>query len=1120
MDRSAALSALTRAVAVSRADAEASAALSALLVVAGLAVVDELQAATAVPFLCTVLRSCSEPVVIAGLAAFAAVSPQASNGIDTLLIRHALGEGSCPTLRVKMSAVSTAEVWAQLQPALAWESCVDATTCLLNCSGPGAGDAPAHATTSSLIEAAAPSGEHGEAAPLLVGSGPGALRRATAAPDAMDWQKAEAAIMLARACFRGHLHWLSTRQGCSENREPAGSSTLPAAASSTANDSAAQATLPVPLQAILELLSRIGRDATAATVTHYVREAAFHCIEAALPWLVSLTERCEVASGELALPAGVSSREAAAELLRAALAACSDAIAAGLTDPHPQTRFAAAAAARRLLQVARPLVLARLSVFLPRLAFNRYLGSERQRHFHQAVWKELVLHPDMEEGSPEGSPEGRLSQAGANFGPTHSGLTDSARSLTDAAGGVGATHSAVQRTPDAGVAAAPAAGLASPARLPVVASNAAVQVVARPVPGGTDAATPPPFPARGRAAAASQPPWRGSQTGLGEGGSSSASASAAARAASPLRASSLAAAVSAALGVPTTPYGSPSPPLHGDWSPDDTHPGARSPGYGSPGVAAAGAASGAGAGSVGRAAGARAGTGITAPSPAPAGRSPAPRSISPSAASGTRSVGSLAPSPGASPLSSSPAAAAAASPAGAAAARPTPPPAEPIAPQRPFSSSPLGSSGSPSTSPSAAPALLPVPGSASSITLPAAVSAGSAAGPRLVAAHIDRVAAYYCSQLQAGPGWHWEVQEAACNCAAELALKIDHSAVLPHVRPLCAALLRVAAGAEDWRPRDVAVIALGRFANRFPEAFGSTAGVRVTTAIADAPVAADAAAGAEAGSGAAGDVAVTTESVGTPHAAADLVTLQVLHSAWLARCFDVHRAVRDHAAAVLGEAVLAAATAPPSTAQAEGDTKRMAAAARGRLTALRGLLSPLAAAASSLATAVGAASAVDAGASGAATRTTNDSAATAPLVDAFMCPVDDLHGVDGALFLLRELAAIAEAKPPADASPAASTPGGAAASAAVTVVPGAAGADVLSRSLFSRGERGVGRSGAGPATPAAAVAAAAVEECLPHACALLAHRECPPALQESACRVLAETMQVRGRGASQRRRVQ
>jgi hypothetical protein len=428
-----------------------------------------------------------------------------------------------------------------------------------------------------------------------------------------------------------------------------------------------------------------------------------------------------------------------------------------------------------------------------------------------------------------------------------------------------------------------------------------------------------------------------------------------------------------------------------------------------------------------------------------------------------------------------------------------------------------------------------VPGSASSITLPAAVSAGSAAGPRLVAAHIGRVAAYYTSQLQAGPGWHWEVQEAACNCAAELALKIDRPAVLPHVRPLCAALLRVAAGAQDWRPRDVAVIALGRFANRFPEAFESTAGV---TAASDGSSVA----------GAATDVPVSVAGAGAFPAAANTVTLQTLYAAWLARCFDVHRAVRDHAAAVLGEAVLAAATAPPTAAtglavaaaastvaaaesalaaaaapagapaaaalhdaaaQAEEPTKRMAAAASGRLTALRGLFSPLAAAGSSLASVAGAAGAVDASTSGAATRTTTDGASNNLSADAFMCPVDDLHGLDGTLFLLRELAAIAEAKPPADASP---TPDGAAVPAVATAAPGAVGADALSRSLLSRGERGAGRLGGGPATPAAAVAAAAVEECLPHACALLARRECPPALQESACRVLAETMPVRGRG--------
>jgi hypothetical protein len=106
----------------------------------------------------------------------------------------------------------------------------------------------------------------------------------------------------------------------------------------------------------------------------------------------------------------------------------------------------------------------------------------------------------------------------------------------------------------------------------------------------------------------------------------------------------------------------------------------------------------------------------------------------------------------------------------------------------------------------------------------------------------------------------------------ELALKVSTTALQPHVPALVAALLRACGGADAWPVRDVAVLALGRFRLRF-------------------------------GSGDDGDAALT--------------------AALLACAFDTSRAVREHAAAVLGE--VAATLAPPATAAAV-DAMRAAAA--------------------------------------------------------------------------------------------------------------------------------------------------------------------------------------------------
>lgn len=96
---------------------------------------------------------------------------------------------------------------------------------------------------------------------------------------------------------------------------------------------------------------------------------------------------------------------------------------------------------------------------------------------------------------------------------------------------------------------------------------------------------------------------------------------------------------------------------------------------------------------------------------------------------------------------------------------------------------------------------------------PTGLAGGSTAGPLLVARYIDAVVAYYEAQLGTSDA---AAGEAAANCIAELASKIDAAAVAPFVaRLLAATLAATAAGA--WETRDAAIVAAGRLVLAFPE---------------------------------------------------------------------------------------------------------------------------------------------------------------------------------------------------------------------------------------------------------------------------------------------------------------
>jgi HEAT repeat protein len=86
-------------------------------------------------------------------------------------------------------------------------------------------------------------------------------------------------------------------------------------------------------------------------------------------------------------------------------------------------------------------------------------------------------------------------------------------------------------------------------------------------------------------------------------------------------------------------------------------------------------------------------------------------------------------------------------------------------------------------------------------------------GRNLVAQYIKEFVTYYCSQSGAD---NHAVREAACQCIAELGLKIDADAVRPHVATLLRALLDCFRD-DSWPVRDAACTACGNFVHSFPE---------------------------------------------------------------------------------------------------------------------------------------------------------------------------------------------------------------------------------------------------------------------------------------------------------------
>eukprot|EP00611_Tribonema_gayanum_P012896 TRINITY_DN2359_c0_g1_i3.p1 TRINITY_DN2359_c0_g1~~TRINITY_DN2359_c0_g1_i3.p1 ORF type:complete len:680 (+),score=236.19 TRINITY_DN2359_c0_g1_i3:112-2151(+) len=86
-------------------------------------------------------------------------------------------------------------------------------------------------------------------------------------------------------------------------------------------------------------------------------------------------------------------------------------------------------------------------------------------------------------------------------------------------------------------------------------------------------------------------------------------------------------------------------------------------------------------------------------------------------------------------------------------------------------------------------------------------------GRTMVAKHAPAVVAYYVAMTDAN---NHVVREAACHCIAEMAAKVDHAAIAPHVPALLRALL-ICFKDESWPVRDAACVASGRFAAAFPE---------------------------------------------------------------------------------------------------------------------------------------------------------------------------------------------------------------------------------------------------------------------------------------------------------------
>jgi hypothetical protein len=86
-------------------------------------------------------------------------------------------------------------------------------------------------------------------------------------------------------------------------------------------------------------------------------------------------------------------------------------------------------------------------------------------------------------------------------------------------------------------------------------------------------------------------------------------------------------------------------------------------------------------------------------------------------------------------------------------------------------------------------------------------------GAEAVARHCGAVAEYYAFTSAAD---NHVVREAACHSIAELAVKVRHDAMAPHVANLLHALL-LCFRDESWPVRDAACVASGRFAGAYPE---------------------------------------------------------------------------------------------------------------------------------------------------------------------------------------------------------------------------------------------------------------------------------------------------------------
>ena len=86
-------------------------------------------------------------------------------------------------------------------------------------------------------------------------------------------------------------------------------------------------------------------------------------------------------------------------------------------------------------------------------------------------------------------------------------------------------------------------------------------------------------------------------------------------------------------------------------------------------------------------------------------------------------------------------------------------------------------------------------------------------GREVVAQYIKEVVNYYTLQSEAE---NHAVREAACQCIAELGIKVDKDAVRPFVKELLDALM-VCFRDESWPVRDCACVACGNFVSSFPE---------------------------------------------------------------------------------------------------------------------------------------------------------------------------------------------------------------------------------------------------------------------------------------------------------------